>query len=53
MKVPQIKNSAPIKYVKSLYYANRPMPKYRGYSTLHSPMQQKFSFITWLKNLFK
>ena len=54
MKVPSIRNSAPVKLVRSLYNANRPMNYYKP-----EPQQPAYlrkngnGFINWLKNLFK
>ena len=54
MKIPPIKNTAPVKFIRSLYYANRPMPKYRAISTWNPPSQKpKLKFVNWLTKLFK
>ena len=53
MKIPKISNSTPVRFVKSLYYANRPIQKYQGYPKLLPKTEPKNNFITWIKNLFK
>ena len=54
MKIPPIiRECKPIRFVKSLYYANRPIPKYQGYPKLLPKTEPKNNFITWIKNLFK
>lgn len=54
MNIPTIRNSAPGKFIKSLYYANRPIqyykPKPQELACLRKPENK---FISWLKGLLK
>lgn len=54
MKLPPIKKIEPIKTIRALYHANKPMQPCRpSVRTIREIEAEQSSLVKWFKNLFK
>ena len=53
MKITPIKGCAPFRFVRSLYYSNRPLPLYRNSKNENFKSKELTSIVNWLRHLFK
>ena len=52
MKLFPIKNSTPVKYIRSLYYANKPLQLYKPQPQRPAFLKKENKFVNFLKRLF-
>lgn len=52
MRIPAVRNSKPVKFVKALYYANKPFTTYKPQPQRPAFLKKENKLIRFIKNLF-